>query len=614
MSPSPRTGVTGVSVPEFLLPDSDPGVPRPRSASERVGGRAWQDVTLGLDYGGHTGLGGLSLTGMDGARGQAGTVDPSDVLPPSGSGGSGRDPYGRGDVSNNNNNQSHQHQHQQHQAAQFATPHPYENPLLHPRTAAATAFTHATGSEEYLSPGPVSLRRVKSENPHVPTHRRNVKSEDLRVPPSQHLDFLATYRGGNGGGSGSMSNLLAPPGAGAGGLGLMNIASAGKHRRGHDRHSSLGSHGHTSVRSSPYPSPSASPARVSHGLPDVGGGMGVMSVGNIGGGGGGGMNVFETYGAGAAGPDSGAGGGGIGGIGGMMNTTNPPRRLVTTKATHDASSARRKNEPGFTCPVPGCGSTFTRSFNLKGESFFSFFFLFVGWQEGGGCDVPPYCFLLPPHFNLGADKSSLTTIGHLRSHNEERPFKCKWPGCEKGFARQHDCKRHEALHLNIRPYTCAGCRKTFARMDALNRHRESVFFAFFLFFFGFALPPSAFFPYTLLPRPYLSIRFLTPFTMLTVRSEGGAECALHEQPLQSLDSPDHRDGNVNANSNAHAQSQGQSQGHANANTNANASNGGAGAGAGAAHHHHGLHRSQNMMGRASNPNGDLGPGEQGLIM
>lgn len=66
----------------------------------------------------------------------------------------------------------------------------------------------------------------------------------------------------------------------------------------------------------------------------------------------------------------------------------------------------------------------------------------------------------------------IARLGHLRSHNEERPFKCKWPGCEKGFARQHDCKRHEALHLNIRPYTCEGCQKTFARMDALNRHRK----------------------------------------------------------------------------------------------------------------------------------------------
>ncbi|KAF8754128.1 Zinc finger, C2H2 type [Rhizoctonia solani] len=75
----------------------------------------------------------------------------------------------------------------------------------------------------------------------------------------------------------------------------------------------------------------------------------------------------------------------------------------------------------------------------------------------------------------GSGGTSILTnsIGHIRSHNEERPFKCKWPGCDKGFARQHDCKRHEALHLNIRPYTCEGCQKTFARMDALNRHLRS---------------------------------------------------------------------------------------------------------------------------------------------
>jgi hypothetical protein len=39
---------------------------------------------------------------------------------------------------------------------------------------------------------------------------------------------------------------------------------------------------------------------------------------------------------------------------------------VTTGRTANASHKRRKQEATFSCPVPGCGSTFTRSFNLKG--------------------------------------------------------------------------------------------------------------------------------------------------------------------------------------------------------------------------------------------------------
>lgn len=147
----------------------------------------------------------------------------------------------------------------------------------------------------------------------------------------------------------------------------------------------------SSARPSPYPSPNGSPSHNQQGLPPSG-----MQDGELGSDG----NPWAKV----------------------------ERQQVTTPATAKASEGRRKGEASFVCPVPGCGSTFTRHFNLK---------------------------------------------GHLRSHNEERPFKCKWPGCEKGFARQHDCKRHEALHLNLRPYTCDGCKKTFARMDALNRHLKS---------------------------------------------------------------------------------------------------------------------------------------------
>ncbi|THH15138.1 hypothetical protein EW146_g5295 [Bondarzewia mesenterica] len=44
------------------------------------------------------------------------------------------------------------------------------------------------------------------------------------------------------------------------------------------------------------------------------------------------------------------------------------KQQVTTTATQAASASRRRNEAHFICPVPGCGSTFTRRFNLRGAS------------------------------------------------------------------------------------------------------------------------------------------------------------------------------------------------------------------------------------------------------
>ena len=52
------------------------------------------------------------------------------------------------------------------------------------------------------------------------------------------------------------------------------------------------------------------------------------------------------------------------------------KQQVTTSATQLASASRRRNEAHFVCPVPGCGSTFTRRFNLRGPLIFSTRFLF----------------------------------------------------------------------------------------------------------------------------------------------------------------------------------------------------------------------------------------------
>ena len=62
---------------------------------------------------------------------------------------------------------------------------------------------------------------------------------------------------------------------------------------------------------------------------------------------------------------------GTGGYGVNGRFTLPPimpveKQQVTTSATQAASASRRRNEANFRCPVEGCGSTFTRRFNLRG--------------------------------------------------------------------------------------------------------------------------------------------------------------------------------------------------------------------------------------------------------
>jgi hypothetical protein len=333
----------------------------------------------------------------------------------------------------------------------------------------------------------------------------------LFPPPS---DFLASLTGSAPGSNASNANnaflthdtlpLPLPP---------IRSLSPGSANKGHYRRASSGSRSERGAESwaaagggllpsrvSPYPSPNASPRVRYDDLPPVPGSAGyegeVALSGRMGMGGGlgpygfggnpqqqqqqrqqqqgGDVSGFGNEAGGRAyGDGDGLGfGAGDGAVVGQAAVVSKPN--VTTGRTANASHKRRKQEATFVCPVQGCGSTFTRSFNLKGwlsfcvfsfslAVFFSFLFRFPSL---------PFPVLFLGHAITKTDMNPTHHAGHIRSHNEEKPFQCHWPGCGKGFARQHDCKRHEQLHTNYRPFTCEGCNKQFARMDALNRHRE----------------------------------------------------------------------------------------------------------------------------------------------
>lgn len=238
-----------------------------------------------------------------------------------------------------------------------------------------------------------ALRRSKSDaggNAGLPRHRGS-RSEDFRssvygngpgtylspddalYPPTAHGDFVRSQQG-----SQFLSPSLQMPQ-------LMRIHPSHSHSQSlsnslprsdsqkHYRRASSGSRAERgpsagtwdgsdlvgSNRPSPYPSPNASPRgrpvplgserqdeynfdniNMSNG--DHSGGLGINLV-HADGSGRGGLHQQQQQ------------------ISAVVSKPN-----VTTGRTADASQKRRKQEATFVCPIPGCRSTFTRSFNLKG--------------------------------------------------------------------------------------------------------------------------------------------------------------------------------------------------------------------------------------------------------
>ena len=52
----------------------------------------------------------------------------------------------------------------------------------------------------------------------------------------------------------------------------------------------------------------------------------------------------------------------------------------------------------------------------------------------------------------------------------EKPFKCKWEGCERKFTRSDELSRHRRTHTGEKRFTCPVCLTRFMRSDHLSKH------------------------------------------------------------------------------------------------------------------------------------------------
>jgi len=61
-------------------------------------------------------------------------------------------------------------------------------------------------------------------------------------------------------------------------------------------------------------------------------------------------------------------------------------------------------------------------------------------------------------------------LTHLVTHTGERPFPCRFPGCDKRFGQSSTRNYHERIHSDVHPFVCSRCGRCFKHATLMRLH------------------------------------------------------------------------------------------------------------------------------------------------
>ncbi|KAJ1286714.1 hypothetical protein BS78_03G373100 [Paspalum vaginatum] len=111
-----------------------------------------------------------------------------------------------------------------------------------------------------------------------------------------------------------------------------------------------------------------------------------------------------------------------------------------------------KHEEKYACNIEGC----TMSFGTKQE---------LSLHKRDICPVKGCLRKFFSHKYL---------LQHRKVHNDDRPLKCSWKGCDMAFKWPWARTEHMRVHTGDRPYVCpeSGCGQTFRFVSDFSRHKR----------------------------------------------------------------------------------------------------------------------------------------------